>query len=299
MDPALYGSFFPTYSGKQCVIYKSVVENSVEEFDQWLDTAVNTYGHKTFNLVGAASSSAQFTGPSLAEAGSRTSSRNDCHFGCVTIAERHTKKGNEDLNLLRKSSFGAEWFITQGIFAVGPIVQLLNSYGDLCKAKGITPKKVILTFAPCGRPKTMTFIKWLGMSVPEEVEQRILAAESPVKESLAILCEILTTILQQTAGSGVPLGVNVESLSIYKEEIDAAHELFQRLQAILLNASGSPWSVRWFFVERPLRHIDSPDHRQRPAHAKSITSGDAETVFGGVQALRLEDQAAAPTDSAV
>jgi hypothetical protein len=28
----------------------------------------------------------------------------------------------------------------------------------------------------------------------------------------------------------VPVGINVESLSIYKEEIDAAHELFQKLQ---------------------------------------------------------------------
>jgi hypothetical protein len=28
----------------------------------------------------------------------------------------------------------------------------------------------------------------------------------------------------------VPLGINVESLSIFKEEIDAAHTLFQQLQ---------------------------------------------------------------------
>jgi hypothetical protein len=34
-------------------------------------------------------------------------------FGCVTIAERHLKKGTEHLNLKRKSAFGAEWFISQ------------------------------------------------------------------------------------------------------------------------------------------------------------------------------------------
>jgi hypothetical protein len=38
---------------------------------------------------------------------------------------------------------------------------------------------------------------------------------------------------QQTAGSGVPLGINVESLSIFREEIDAAHTLFQKLQVRL------------------------------------------------------------------
>ena len=229
MDPSLYASFFPSVSGKECVVYKSVVEESVEKFDEWMNTAVVTHGHKAFNLVGAASS-AQQTVLSLQDAGVKTVSRGDCKFGCVCIAERHTKKGNEHANLFRKSEFGAEWFITQGIFAAGPIIKLLNDYSDLCREKGVVPKKVILTFAPCGRPKTMQFIKWLGMHVPEEVETRIFASEHPVKESIVILCELLTTILEQTKGSGVPLGINVESLSIFKEEIDAAHELFQKLQ---------------------------------------------------------------------
>lgn len=232
MDPALYASFFPQYSGKQCVVYKCVVENSMAEFDTWLDTATKTYGHSAFNFVGAASSNVQYAGPTLQAAGQRAIERGDCKFGCVTIPERHTKKGDEDENMIRKSKFGAEWFITQGIFAAGPLVAMLNSYGAKCRENGTVPKKVVLTFAPCGRAKTMTFIKWLGMHVPEEVEQRILGAENPVKESLEVLCELLKTILQQTGGSGVPLGINVESLSIFKEEIDAAHELFQKLQVI-------------------------------------------------------------------
>ena len=54
------------------------------------------------------------------------------------------------------------------------IIKLLHDYGALCKREGVVPRKVILTFAPCGRPKTMSFIKWLGMSVPDDVEKRIL-----------------------------------------------------------------------------------------------------------------------------
>jgi hypothetical protein len=107
---------------------------------------------------------------------------------------------------------------------------------------------VILTFAPCGRAKTMTFIKWLGMHVPEEAEKRIFEAAVPVKESVTLCKELLLTVLQQTHNSGVPIGVNVESLSIFKDEIDAAHDLFQLLQATLLNSRGSPWAIRWFPV---------------------------------------------------
>lgn len=31
------------------------------------------------------------------------------------------------------------------------------------------------------------------------------------------------------------------------------------MQAILLNSSGSPWSVRWFYVDKPLRRKESID----------------------------------------
>lgn len=252
MDAALYASYFKPLCAKECVVYKCVAEKSVEDFDLWVDTAVSKYGHTAFTLVGAPTSSREYRGPTLSEAGKRVSDRGDCDFGCVSIAERHSTKKNEDANMFRKQRFGAEWFITQGIFDAGPLSKLLNDYGDLCRKNNAIPKKVILTFAPCGRPKTMHFIKWLGMNVPPDVEKRILESEAPVKESMVILQELLLTILEQTATSGVPLGVNVESLSIYREEIDAAHELFQKLQASLLSNRGSPWTVKWFCVRRTL-----------------------------------------------
>jgi hypothetical protein len=230
MDASIYASFFPAVSGKQCVVYKSVVEAGVADFDNWMDKACDKYNHNAFNLVGAPSSRMNFTGLALHEAGAKMKSRGNCGFGCVCIPERHTKKGDEHVNMVRKVEFGAEWFITQGVFSAAPVSKMLNEYGDLCREKGMKPKKVVLTFAPCGRRKTMTFIKWLGMYVPENKEKRIFDAESPVKESVILLKEILSNILEQTSNSGVPLGINVESLSIYKDEIDAAHDLFQALQ---------------------------------------------------------------------
>lgn len=230
MDASLYATFFPPLSGKQCVVYKCGANESPEDFQRWLDMATDEHGHRAYNLVGAATSKNGVPGLSLSDAASLIKSKRGIAFGCVCIPERHTTKGNEDLNMIRKVDAGAEWFITQGIFNAFPVIKLIHEYGELCVAKGMVPKKVILTFAPCGRAKTMTFIKWLGMNVPEEVEKRILESPSPVKESMKFLQEVLKEILLKTAGSGVPIGVNVESLSIFKEEIDAAHELFQSLQ---------------------------------------------------------------------
>jgi 5,10-methylenetetrahydrofolate reductase len=169
-------------------------------------------------------------------------------FGCVCIPENQTTKGDEALNMVTKSEFGADWFTTQGIFSAAPVSRLLNDYGDICREKGIVPKKVILTFAPCGRPKTMAFIKWLGMYVPEEKEKRILNAEVPVDESVILLNEILIKILEQTSSSGVPLGIVVESLSVFQDEVDAAHDLFQLLQVTTLYDTTSLF--QYFLIDK-------------------------------------------------
>ena len=51
---------------------------------------------------------------------------------------------------------GAEWFVSQAVYDPAPTIRLLRDYGDACREAGLTPCKVVLTFAPCGRAKTMT-----------------------------------------------------------------------------------------------------------------------------------------------
>ena len=96
----------------------------------------------------------------------------------------------------------------------------------------------------------MRFIKWLGVTVPEDVEKEILEAENKVGKSVDLLCGMCRRILEETKGCGVPLGVSVESVSIFKNEIDAAHELFRRTQSMLLDFLGEPWLVRYSIVDK-------------------------------------------------
>jgi hypothetical protein len=262
MDASLFASFFFHAAGKRAVVYKPVSEASPEAFDAWLSTATEKHAHSTFTLVGAPSASAAASGGlTLLGALQRAAARPGIASGCVAIAERHSSKGNEHENMLRKSEAGASWFITQGIFDADSVVRLLRDYGALCRSRKVAPRKVILTFAPVGRRKTLDFIKWLGMSVPPHIEERIFAAASPVAESTAVLCEVLQAILEGSAGSGVPLGLNVESVSIVKEEIDAAHSLFQLLQSSMLNARGSPWAVRWYAASEALAEAEGQASR--------------------------------------
>lgn len=117
MDPALYASMFPALSGKQCIVYKAVTGETAEEYDEWLERVCDKYDHHAFVLVGAASSkplpadcdqSREMTKKllTLSEASRRTTARGGCGFGSVAIPERHTSKGNENINMIRKTNQG-------------------------------------------------------------------------------------------------------------------------------------------------------------------------------------------------
>jgi hypothetical protein len=193
------------------------------------------------------------------------------------------------------------------------MIALLQDYAALCKQEKLVPKKVVLTFTPCGRPKTMQFIKWLGMMVPDEVEERIFAGaeQAPelqkwggadgaraVKASCALMCENLSAILAQTAGCGVPLGVNVESVSGFKNEIDATHDLFRDLQGILLDGTGSPWVMRWSRLPWSLRRRQLALGGGGGVGAPMLAPEEAD--FGAVLArLGLEDRAAGLVEQGV
>jgi 5,10-methylenetetrahydrofolate reductase len=39
------------------------------------------------------------------------------------LSERHSTKGNESANMVRKIENGSDWFITQGIYSTTPIIK--------------------------------------------------------------------------------------------------------------------------------------------------------------------------------
>jgi len=273
IDPSEYAQHFPPASGKSTVLYKACSEADEAAFASWLDGAQRR-NHHTLNLVGP-SSSGDTPRISMERAAALVNERPGMAFGCVTIAERHLTKGTEHLNLLRKAGFGAKWFISQAVYDAEATIKLLHDYAGECRRRGCRPVKILLTFAPVGRPKTLEFVKWLGVHVPSAVEERILAKanatesktkEAAVLESIDVCCEALQRILQMAGGCGVPLGLSVESLSGFREEIDGCFELFRRLQATMLDSVCSPWAVRWYRV---------PVHSMARSHSEEQLAADA------------------------
>ncbi len=232
-DSRLYSKLLHDKSAKPVITYKSVSQRNSADFSRWLSDAWHQYSVRDIVLVGSPSSTGEIK-LSLPDAYQTLSEHNlDFYLGGVTIAERHISKGDEHLRLRAKEAQGCEFFISQAVYNAQATIDLLTRYALECKSQGVKPKRVILTFSPCGSAKTLEFIEWLGISVPEATSLRILQSENPLKESLQISRNNFEQILQACLPLDIPLGLNIESLTNRKEEIDAAILLFKLLKATL------------------------------------------------------------------
>ncbi len=233
LDPRDYSQLLRELTQRDVITYKSVAQRDAAEFQHWLTQSQQAYQLRNVVLVGSPSSDGLIK-LSLPDAYQQLANHPaKFHLGGVAIAERHAKKGNEHLRLIEKSAQGCEFFISQAVYNPQATIDLLTSYARTCKQQGLTPKRIILTFTPCGGKQTLDFMQWLGISVPEGSKYRILDAENPLNESIKICRDNLKQILQHCANLAIPLGLNVESLTNRRVEIDASIRLFRLLKALM------------------------------------------------------------------
>ena len=230
-DPRWYSSLLNQKSKRPVITYKSVIQSNKEAFNEWADEAWQTYNVKDVVLVGSPSKDIKASLP--LEKAYETLVESEHHFfiGGVTIAERHVSKGNEHQRLIEKHQQGCNFFISQAIYNPQATIDLLTRYAIECKKLNLKPQRIILTFSPCGSEKTLEFIDWLGVSVPEATSLRILNADSPLYESIRICSNGLQQILDAVIPYDLPLGLNIESLTNRKEEIDGSILLYKLLRS--------------------------------------------------------------------
>ncbi|MFT5708492.1 MAG: 5,10-methylenetetrahydrofolate reductase [Oceanospirillaceae bacterium] len=232
-DSRVYAQVLSEKSQHPTITYKSVSARSESEFNQWLTQAWTEYGIRNIVLVGSPSSNGVIKLPLKEAYSTLAQHQHNFNLGGVAIAERHHKKGDEHIRMHEKSVQGCNFFITQAVYNADATIDLLQQYSALCKDQKVTPNRVILTFSPCGSEKTLDFMQWLGISTPSAVKTRILSADDSLAESINICEENLQKILTYCLNLDIPLGLNIESLTNRKEEIDAAIKLFKLLKATL------------------------------------------------------------------
>jgi hypothetical protein len=79
----------------------------------------------------------------------------------------------------------------------------------------------------------MEFMQWLGISFPRWLANDLRHSPDILAKSVEIASQVFAEIRDYAAEKGIPVGINVESVSIRREEIEASGELFRRLSAAL------------------------------------------------------------------
>jgi hypothetical protein len=216
------------------VYYKCVANLDPAGFAAWLQSF--PAARDACVLVGAPSAR-HAGGLPLAEAYGLLA-RSPIVCGGVAIAERHARRGDEDERLFAKHASGCGFFVSQTVYDADATKSLLSDYALRFARAGLLPPTVLLSFSPCGSLKTMEFMKWLGIAFPRWLENELRHSPDILAKSVDLAARNFADILGFAREKAIPIGINVESVSIRKEEIDASCELFRRLSASLEKPSG-------------------------------------------------------------
>lgn len=154
----------------------------------------------------------------------------DLLFGGVAIPERHTRRGDEHLRLLAKQAAGCSFFISQVVYDVNAAKDLVSDYRYECLAREVAPVPIVFTFSVVGSMQTLEFLSWLGVDVPRWIQNELRHAEDPLAASFEQALAMALELIAYCRRVGVPFGLNVESVSIRRAEIEQSVRLGARLQ---------------------------------------------------------------------
>lgn len=232
IDPAAYLADHLGDWPTPAVVYRAVSKYAPAELREWL--AAQDPAQVMTVLVGAPSS-AKSGRTSLAEAQTLHRELNpNLLLGGVAIPERHRRRDDEHLRLLAKQDAGCRFFVTQVVYDVNAAKNLVSDYHYECQARGVSPAPLVFTFSPCGSMKTLNFLRWLGVDVPRWIENDLAHSADPLKASYQQALTIASELIAFCRALDMPFGVNVESVSIRKVEIETSVRLAEHLQAQLI-----------------------------------------------------------------
>jgi hypothetical protein len=230
-DPAV---FWRDHFGElttPAIIYRSVSKYPEDELRSWM--VAQDVERVRSVLVGAPSRDRQVA-TSLAQAYAlRSGVRPDLAIGGVAIPERHARRQDEHLKLVAKQRSGCSFFVTQVVFDSNAAKNLVSDYRYECVSRGLPLVPIAFTFSVMGSLKTLNFMRWLGVEVPRWIENDVANAESPLQISHDHSLAVATDLIAYCRRTGVPFGINVESVSARRAEIDKAVELAASIATVL------------------------------------------------------------------
>lgn len=231
LDPFYYAEKFLCDLKIPKIIYRCVGKHTKSDFSRWLELLKSGEYYTVF--VGAASK-LQWQSLTLADAYDLKQQINpETPLGGVAIPERHRKDAAEHLRLQAKQRNGCTFFVTQAVYDVQLSKNLLSDYFYTSMVQPNRLSPLIFTFSICGSLKTLSFMKWLGITFPGWLENELTHAHDILEDSFQLCLNGIKELIEFSRAKRIPIGFNIESVSNRKEEIDASVRLVNATRKII------------------------------------------------------------------
>lgn len=222
-DPLSYSNDYLSDLKIPKIIYSGVGKFSPDTFVQWLNEKKSAL--ECLVLVGSPSKQAA-AGLSLSDAYQIKKNINGSMvLGGVTIPERHISGADEHHRVISKTLSGCRFFISQCVYNVDNAKRFLTDYCEQLAQNKEQPVPIIFTLTPCGSLKTLQFMEWLGIEIPNWLRDELSNSEDMLSRSVAVCQQIIDELIRFADALCVPVGFNIESVAIRKDEIEASLQL--------------------------------------------------------------------------
>jgi len=231
LDPAAFLAEYLAAWNAPAIVYRAVGKYGPDELRRWFGE--QDPARVLTVLVGAASRDSPAR-TSLRDAQALRQEANPALLaGGVAIPERHGMRGDEHQRLLAKQDAGSRFFVTQVVYDVNAAKNLVSDYHYACAERGVPAVPIVFTFSVCGSMRTLELLRWLGVDVPRWIANDLRHATDTLEASCRLSLAAATDLIAFCRGLGVPFGINVESVSIRRVEIEMAVRLAEQVGAQL------------------------------------------------------------------
>jgi hypothetical protein len=231
LDPLLFASEHLGTLDVPKIIYRPAGKFSGEELSEWLEVLHKQRFYPVFVGVPAPDFPVR---TSLPEAYKIWRKHEETSvIGAVTIPERHKLLQDEDVRILDKMECGVSYFISQCVFNIDYAKQVIEDLAQRCDSRKVVPPTIIFTITACGSEKTLQFMDWLGINVPEDVKEDLRQSGDMLERSVNICLDIASELTAFCMQRSIPFGFNIESVAIRKAEIEASVFMAKQISQML------------------------------------------------------------------
>ena len=214
------------------IIYRPAGKFSAAELTDWLDELHERQFYPVFVGVPAPDYPVKTSLPEAYQLWSRH--QDTSVVGAVTIPERHNVLKDEDVRMLDKMHCGVSYFISQCVFNLDYAKQVIEDLAIRCSGQQVKPPTIIFTITACGSTKTLQFMEWLGIHVPDELKEELKTSDDMLEKSVQICLDIASELTTYCLERSIPFGFNIESVAIRKAEIEASIYITNRIGQMLI-----------------------------------------------------------------